>query len=163
MINDENVLKEDKITKQQKYSIFGGYKSKNTLYVKLFNGKITLIKVEKWKMSGKSINDIQGYVGILKAYTSKKTGEPHYYIDNYSLSFANNFRYQSQTPLTNKEAKHIAKTAGIDISKWKDFNDAPDSKNLDLDIIYIDHSKQEIQIKESAGIVSFDEFIKSEQ
>lgn len=153
----------DKISKKQKYEIFAGYKAKNQLYVKMFNKAITLIRVERWKQSGGAIIDIQGYVGILKAYTSKKTGEPHYYIDNYSLSFANNFKYQSQTPLTNKDAKHIAKTAGIDISKWKDFNDAPDSKNLDLDIIYIDHSKQEIQIKESAGIVSFDEFIKSEQ
>lgn len=155
MKHEEKVLTEDKITKQQKYSIFGGYKSKNTLYVKLFNGKITLIKVEKWKMSGKSINDIQGYVGILTAKTSKKDNKPHYYIEDYSLSFANNFKYQGDTPLTTEEARRLFKAAKIDMSKFKEFEDAPNAVDLNSNPEYIDHSKVNVAIVENTSFETF--------
>lgn len=157
IITENTILKEDKITKQQKYNIFAGYSAKNKLYVKLFNNKITLIRVEKWKESGGAINDIQGYVGILTTKTSKKDNKPHYYIDNYSLSFANNFKYQGETPLTNNQAKQIIKNAKIDMSKFKDFDDAPGAVDNHIDPEYIDQSKVQVKIVENT---TFDVFIQ---
>lgn len=148
---DESLLNEAKQTKEQKYAMFAGANTKNQLYIKNFNGKVLLVRVEKWRMSGQAINDLQGSVGMLTARTSAKTNKPHYYIINFSFSFANNLVEQDMTPLKNEDAKKLAKKAGYDMSKFKDLEDAPDAKDFGVDPIFID------QKKASNGLKTLDE------
>lgn len=127
----ENVLTEEKITKDQKYNLFDGISEKNKFYVKKFNGIPVLVKITKFKTTdGKAINDKEGMVALLKVYTSKKDNKPHYYLDHYSVSFANNMTYKSQSPIKTETAKEILKSLGYNLSSFKDFDDAPNAEDV---------------------------------
>ena len=127
----EELLKEDKLTDEMVKDIWVGVNAKNTLFVKrLKNGKglPVIVKMEKWKTSDRVIKGVQGTMSALKAYTDKE-GKKHWYLEDYSVSFAGNSVFKDRYEIKNESAKRILTAVGLQ-SMYKEFDESPDAQEV---------------------------------
>lgn len=149
LIESTMLYEADKLDKSKVDAIFNGVSSTKTIYAKPMGGTVVLVQVTQLKQSGGAIVGKSGLLSMLKVYTSKKTNKPHYYLDNYKITLQMNMSYIDQTPLSNADAKRIARIGGYK-GTFKELDDAPDA---------VDYSK--VDIKPIEKIKSLNEFLEN--
>lgn len=147
----ETLNEGEKLNKTKVDQIFSGCSTKNEVYAKKLGGALILVQITQFREVGGAITRKAGFMSMLKAYTSKKTNKPHYYLDNYKITIQENMNYIDQTPLKFEDAKRIATLCGY-TGQFKELDDAPDA---------VDYSSTKIKKVSINEIKSLNEFLEN--